>query len=313
VVAREELEALHCWEADDAVPGRPEMTDFRRRARCHHARWREAHGHPAGTQPIVPRAGKPARPVGSRLPLDYAQETGANFVTPGALEAARERTAFVEPHQSFDRQRLWAELLWSPSLVFNLFGEPARDLALADRAVHAWWPEAPGTVCDVRFAHSPGRFDWSFLGSLRSFDAAFELDRGDGTRGIVAIAVAYHERAKRATAKPNGRQRQHEVADRSGAFAAGAIDAADRSDLLVTSLEHLLLLSMLQHPSGRWSWGRYVVVHPAGNSDYADICRRYAELLVDRSSFDSVTVEQLLDTGALPREAVAALRQRYVV
>ena len=32
-------------------------------------------------------------------------------------------------------------------------------------------------------------------------------------------------------------------------------------------LEHLLLLSMLQHPSRTWSWGRYVVVHPAGNSE----------------------------------------------
>ena len=35
-------------------------------------------------------------------------------------------------------------------------------------------------------------------------------------------------------------------------------------------LEHLLLLSMLQHPSGGWPWGRYAVVHPPGNSDYAD-------------------------------------------
>ena len=35
-------------------------------------------------------------------------------------------------------------------------------------------------------------------------------------------------------------------------------------------LEHLLLLSMLQHASGTWSWGRYVVVHPAGNIDFAD-------------------------------------------
>ena len=33
----------------------------------------------------------------------------------------------------------------------------------------------------------------------------------------------------------------------------------------MTWLEHLLLLSMLQHPSGEWTWGRYVVVHPAGN------------------------------------------------
>ena len=31
-------------------------------------------------------------------------------------------------------------------------------------------------------------------------------------------------------------------------------------------LEHLLLLSMLQHAERQWTWGRYVVVHPAGNA-----------------------------------------------
>jgi hypothetical protein len=133
--SQEELEAAHCWETEDRVAGRPEMTAFRRRLRHHQARWREAHGHPIGSQPIVPRAGERSRPVGNRITLDYAKETGANFVTAGALEAARARTSFVEPHQSFDHQRLWAELLWSPTLAFNLFGDLAAANALADRAV----------------------------------------------------------------------------------------------------------------------------------------------------------------------------------
>jgi len=312
-LSREELEALHCWEADDQVPGRPQMTEFRRRLRYHQAQWREANGHPVGSQPIVPGRGKPARPVGSRLPLAYAKETGANFLTAGALEAAMARTSIVEPHQSFDHQRVWADLLWSPALAFNLFGDLARDLALADRAVHTWWSDAPGTVCDVLFAHSPGRFDWSYLGSLRAFDAAFFLNLDDGTHGIVGVDVNYHERTKPATAKPIGRPRQREVAERSGAFTQGAVDAVDKTDLLVTSLEHLLLLSMLQHASGRWSWGRYVVVYPAGSSDFADACTRYADLLTDRLTFSSVTIEELLDAGTIPAKTATALRERYIV
>jgi hypothetical protein len=313
-LSKEELEGLHCWEADDRVPGRPQMTDFRRRLRYHQAQWREANGHPIGSQPIAPRpGGKPARLVGSRLPLAYARETGANFLTSGALAAARARTSMIEPHQSFDHQRLWADLLWSPALAFNLFGDLACDLALADRAVHSWWPDAPGTVGAVRFAHSPGRFDPAYLGSLRAFDAAFILDVGDGTHGIVGVDVNYHERARPATAKPVGRPRQREVAERSGAFAQGAVDAVDGTELLVTSLEHLLLLSMLQHASGRWVWGRYVVVHPAGNSDFSDACVRYEDLLTDRSTFSSATIENLLDAGALPPGTAAALRDRYIV
>jgi hypothetical protein len=311
--SQEALEALHCWEADDRVPGRRAMTDFRRTLRYHQARWREANGHPIGSQPMVPRAGKPSRPVGSRLPLDYARDTGANFVTAGALDAVRARTSFIEPHQSFDHQRLWADLLWSPALAFNLFGDVAADIRLADRAAQAWWPDASGTVSEVRFAHSPGRFDPAYLNSLRAFDAAFVLDHGDGTRGIVGVDANYHERAKSEIPKPRNLWRYLEVAERSGVFAPGATDmVGGRSELCVMWLEHLLLLSMLQHASGTWTWGRYVVVYPAGNSDLAELCDRYRALLVDESTFSSVTLEELLDADALPAATVAALRARYI-
>jgi hypothetical protein len=289
------------------------MTDFRRAVRCHQARWRESKGHPIGSQPIAPRPRDTPRPVGSRLPLDYGRETGANFVTAPALEAARARTSMTEPHQSFDHQRLWADLLWSPTLAFNLFGDLAADPTLADKAVHTWWPDAPGTVAEVRFAHSPGRLDPAYLNSLRAFDAAFVLDLDDGTQGIVAVDVNYNEWAKPETPKPSNLRRYLEVAERSGAFAPGALDAVKgRSALAVMWLEHLLLLSMLQHASGRWSWGRYVVVYPAGNTDVAESCSRYLGLLGDSATFASVTLEALLDAGALPRKTARALRERYV-
>jgi hypothetical protein len=312
-LSQEDLEAAHCWEPEDRVPGRPEMTEFRRRVRYHQSRWREAHGHPIGSQPIVPKPGARARPVGSRLPLDYARETGANFVTAAALDAARARTSMVEPHQSFDHQRLWGDLLWAPALAFNLFGDLAADLGLADRAVHTWWPDTPGTVIDARFAHSPGRLDPAYLGNLMAFDAAFVLDLGGGKQGIVGIDTDYHDRTKRAEPKPKRLPRYLEVAKRSGIFGRHAIDAVNGTDLLVMWLEHLLVLSMLQHSSGAWTWGRYVVVHPARNSDFADACARYRALLVDPSSFASVTIEELLDAGVLPKRTAAALRKRYIV
>jgi hypothetical protein len=87
-----ELEAARCWEADDRVPGRPEMTAFRRRARLQQARWREEHGHPIGTQPIVPRPGKPARAVGSR-----AESLLATRALPRATTAAVRARYFDGP------------------------------------------------------------------------------------------------------------------------------------------------------------------------------------------------------------------------
>ncbi len=267
VLSKEALEAAHCWEADDHVPRRPAMTEFRRRLRYHQAQWREANGHPIGSHPIAPRPDVgPARLVGSRLPLAYAREAGANFLTAGALDAAKARTSIIEPHQSFDHQRLWADLLSSVSMSFNLCGDLAADLGLADRAIHTWWPDAAGTVGDVRFAHSPGRLDPAWLGNLVALDVAFVLDLGDGTQGIVGVVAAYHGVNKPQLPKPSRLPRYREITETSGAFEPGALYAVNGTDLIHVWLDHLLVLSMLQHPSRTWRWGRLVVVHPAGNA-----------------------------------------------
>jgi hypothetical protein len=310
----EELQAAFCWEADDQIPRRPAMTAFRRAARYGQAQWREANQHPIGTQPIVPKpTDTQVRPVGSRLPLDYARSTGANFLTSAALDAVRARTAYIEARQSIDHQRLWVDLLSSPALSFNLFGDLAADLPLADRAVHHWFPDAPGHVSELRFAHSPGWFDPAYINSLRSFDTVFVLDLDDGSRGIVAVSVKYHERNKPETPRPDNLARYTVVAERSQLFAPGAIDTLKkRSDLCVMWIEHLLLFSMLQHPSAGWMWGRYLVVHPAGNCDLVDACGRYRAMLADDATFATMTLEQLLDTGTLRGSTVKALRGRYL-
>jgi hypothetical protein len=308
-----ELEAAYCWEANDHVPSWPDMTGLRRAMRWHHARWREERGFPIGTHPFVPRPGDVVRPVGNRLPVEYGRDTGATFVTPAALAAARDRMAVVERHQSIDHQRLWADLLASEALAFNLCGDLAGDLAFADRAVHTWWPDTPGTVCDVRFHHSPGRLDPGYLNSLRQFDVAVTLDLGDGTFGILAIDVKYHEHMKPETPKPENAHRNLEVLDRSGVFDSAARALTARSALCEPWLEHLLLLSMLQHESQRWRWAHQVVVHPAGRGDMIDLFDRYRAFLADDSTWSTTTLESLLAAGALPRSSAAALSERYLL
>jgi hypothetical protein len=305
--SREELEAAHCWEDGDRLPGRPETTAFRRAARLQQARWRAAQGHPIGSQPIAAAAGE-GRPVGSRLPLEHALATGANFVSAGALAAVQARLATAEPHQSVDRQRLFADLLWSPALAVNLFAD------LDDDGVRRLWPDAPGRLSEIRFAHSPGWLDPAYLGNLSSFAAVMVLDLGGGERGVIGVAVRYHDWLKPEIPKPRNLDRYLAVADRSGAFAPGATERFRGRDALTTTwLPHLLLLSILQHPTERWTWGRFVVVHPAGNLDVADGMAGYGDLLADRSTFSVVTLEALLGAGALPAATAAALEDRYLV
>jgi hypothetical protein len=312
--SREELEAAYCWEASDHVPKRPEMTAYRRRMRLHQSRWREAHGHPIGSQPLLPLAVKSWRPIGSHLPVDFALRTGATFLTPFAHTAALSRLSAKgkEEHQSVDVQRTWADLMWPTAFCFNLFGNLASDLELAERALRRWWPDVPGTVIAVRFEHSPGRLDAAYIGNLSAFRVAFVLDLGDSTHGILGVKASYADWNKAQPPKPQRLARYIEVTERSGAFAPGWIDAVNGTELIHIWLEHQLLHSMLQHPGGEWRWGRYVVVHPAGNTDFAEACTTYRELLVEDSTFASTTVEELLGSGVLPEPMVAAFRERYL-
>jgi hypothetical protein len=167
-------------------------------------------------------------------------------------------------------------------------------------------------VSEVRFAHSPGRLDPAWLGNLVALDVAFVLDLGDGTEGIVGVVTAYHQVNKPQPPKPRRVPRYRAITETSGVFAPGAIDAVNGTELIHIWLRHLLVLSMLQHPSRAWRWGRLVVVHPAGNTDYADACSSYRALLVDDSTFASVTVEDLIGTKALPADTATALRERYI-
>ena len=307
---RQALEDEHCWLAHDEVKGDPELTDFRRAVRYHHAMWRQAQGYPIGTHRVRP--GTEPRLIGSHLDVDFALESEATFLTARARAAARDRAALVEPHQIFNQQSFWADLLASEALAVNLFGDLASDLERADRAVQAWWPGTPGRIAEVRFAHSPGRLDPSYSNSRRFFDAMFVLELPDGTLGALAIDVKYRELVERKGVKAAHLARFAEIHDGSGAFVSGTVDQLHRTRCSMVWLEHLLLLSMLQHDSRRWSWGRYVVVHPEANTNVAGAVNEYREALVDDTTFGAVTIETLLGAKVLAPKTGAALRRRYL-
>ena len=313
---RDELEAAHCWvPGTDRVANRPDITAFKQRARLHQARWREAHGLRIGSQPIAPGAGEPSRPIGSRIAWPEAEQSHANLVSPGAVAAALDRLANPQPHQTLNTQRLWADLLSSMPMCFNIFGPLADDLDLARQVIPAWFGDLPGEVVAVHLEWSPGRRDPDYLNNRTAFDAAVELDLGDGTRGILGIETKYHEHAK-AEDPPNAKTRlprYRQVTERSGVFVDGAIDAIVGEPLQQVWLDHLLALAMLQHPSGTWQWARFVVVHPGANPSFAETAGAYTAHLTATDTFATATVESLLDArGPLPDDLAAPLRERYL-
>ena len=166
-----------------------------------------------------------------------------------------------------------------------------------------------------RFEWSPGRRDREYLRNRTAFDAAVLLDMDDDRQGVLGIETKYHEHIKRERAPSDTRRmpRYREVAERSGAFGVGWEQALAGTDLQQIWLDHLLVLAMLQHPSGRWVWGRYVLVYPAANPSVRDAAERYREVLTDDTTFEVRTIEELLEPGALhPPDTAAAFRGRYL-
>ena len=210
--------------------------------------------------------------------------------------------------------RLWADLLSSMPLCFNLFGDLAGSRDEATLAVRGWWPDAPDGAAEVRFEYSPGRRDPSFLGNQSAFDAAFEIDTGEHTLAIVGIETKYHEHAIVEPApKAHALARYVEVAERSGVFVEGWRERIVGTELQQIWLDHLLVLAMLQHPSKRWSWGRFVLAYPKGNPSFTRAAGRYREVLRDGGTFEARTLEDLVETPGLAGKTASALRGRYFV
>src|SRR4051794_5314998 len=105
----EELAAATCLEKVDRVSRDPATSSFKAAARLHQSRWRHARNHPMGTPPVP--GGSESRPRGSRLPLAYAEQPGANFIAPRCARAARSRLAAPQKHQLLEPNRLHADLL----------------------------------------------------------------------------------------------------------------------------------------------------------------------------------------------------------
>lgn len=300
--------ALVRYKAAEATDG----TEFRKKARLMASIWREARDLPPGVHRVRHRDGTVVcRELGSRLDLGHAKRTGANFLTPAIRRQARDRLAHPEHHELIQERRLWADLLSSQPMCFNLFGELAADLELATSAARAWWPGRVERVCELRFEWSPGRLDPRYLGNRTAFDAVLRHTSPDGGYGFIGIETKYHERAERPKPlRPERLQRYAEVTERSGMFRPGWEQALARTDLQQIWLDHLLALSMVPG----WGSGMFVLLYPAANTSMAGAARRYADTLLGTTTFEHRTLDAMTERLRKVTNAgwLAAFEDRYL-
>jgi hypothetical protein len=210
--------------------------------------------------------------------------------------------------------RLYADLLSSMPLCFNLFGPLWATPGLAPELLRTWSQGMATVAQTVRFEWSPGRLlAGRFLENRTSFDVAVDFSLPDGTVGTIGVETKYHEHCKREHAPSAQRlQRYREVTARSGVFKPGAMEVLAGGPLQQIWLDHLLALSLLQDAECPRRWVKFILIHPAKNPSYARAAADYRAHLEDSSTFDVMTIEELLALAALPEPFARDFRQRYL-
>ncbi|MEO8179440.1 MAG: hypothetical protein ABI895_11475 [Deltaproteobacteria bacterium] len=301
---------------DGAVPGEttdvafvasdaPWQRELRRRQSC----WREARGYPIGLHR--------GRPLGSRLAMPEAEEKLWNFLTPAIGELVRREylangSAPREQQKMYGHPRLFADLLSSQPLAFNLFGELAMDLSRASAAARRLWPGRVDRVTRIEFEWSLGRWNRRYLNNGTAADVAiFHTTPGGGT-GVIFIETKYHEDlcGKDHAIKP----RYLEVVLNSEVFLSHALETLQRGSLQQLWLDHLLVLAL--RGADNLDSALFLLAYPEINERCRDAIPAYrAALDADKpSTFEARTLEEIVSVVEEDADAgwARGFRERYL-
>jgi len=296
---------LHAFESVD-------KSDFQRRARILQSLWRQEQDISPGEYRWKTRDGVVrTRPLGSRLPMPWAQESLANYLTDTIKEKVRSEV--IDRKNSagklYGKPRIFNDLLSSQPLCFNLFGELAHDLPLASILVNDFTGGRFPEVFAISFEHSPGRGDPRYLDDRSAFDVFLLCRTATGAEGFIAIEVKYHENL---AGKPGAHKtRYDEVADMMGCF------SDDRRLLQADPLQQIWrdhLLAGVTRVVDGYDDGLFVMLSPRDNHHVSDAISDYRQQLTDSSSFESWSLEDVVEKLKTHSDAawIDAFHYRYL-
>ena len=265
---------------------RVDVSEFQRRARVLQSIWREEKGIPCGehTGPTG------SRRLGSRLPMPWAQDTLANFITESVRTVVRAEVcdSVASKGKLYGKPRIFNDLLSSQPLCFNLFGELAGDLPLASTLVNELTHGRFTEVTAIEFEHSPGRGDIRYLNDRSAFDVFLLCRTAGGGNGFLGIEVKYHENLIGTSG--GHKKRYDEVADLMGCF------ATDRTPLRLSPLQQIWrdhLLAGITLIEDEYDDGMFVMLYPRDNTHVSAALKGYRAQLTSAESFAPWTIEDV--------------------
>lgn len=266
---------------------RVDASEFQRRARVLQSMWRQQHGIPCGEH----RGPSGARPLGSRLPMPWAQETLANFLTEPVRDVVRAEVCnpVASKGKLYGKPRIFNDLLSSQPMCFNLFGELTTDLPLASAVVNGLTDGRFPEVTSIGFENSPGRGDSRYLNDRSAFDVFVRCRTASDGAGFLGIEVKYHENL--AGTAGDHKERYDEVADLMGCF------AANREPLRLSPLQQIWrdhLLAGITLIEDGYDDGMFVMLCPRDNQHVSSALDDYRAQLSSGESFAAWTIEDVV-------------------
>lgn len=258
-------------------------SEFQRRARVLQSIWRQEHDFLCGTY-----SSSDDRPLGSRLPMPWAQETLENFLTEPVRDVVKSEVCdpVASAGKLYGKPRIFNNLLSSQPLCFNLFGELTCDFHLASAVVSSLSDGRFTEVTSIAFEYSPGRGDARYLNDSSAFDIFVRCRTAGGGTGFLGIEVKYHENL--AGTAGEDRVRYDEVADQMGCF------TEERGLLKASPLQQIWRDHMLAGSTriqDGYDDGMFVMLYPQNNPHVSSALDNYRAQLSSEETFAAWTMD----------------------
>ena len=260
-----------------------DKTDFASNARLLQSIWRTENGFEFEN-------------YGNFLKLDFAKETGANFLTNGISEIVK----FEVKNKHLDGKviqepRIWNNLLSSQPLAFNLFGELKINNELATKIFKELYPERNlKRVTTIEFEYSPGRKNLKYTGDSSAFDVFIEYETEKNKKGFFGIEVKYAEDLKD---EPSTHKNTYEtISSVSGIFEMSNINRLKEKPIQQIWRDHLLTLSLFV-TNNDYEIGDFIYLYPAENLNCKSGIEKYKSTFKEsiEAYFKPLTIEKLVE------------------
>lgn len=262
--------------------------------------WRIEQGYEAGEHN--------GKLLGSRLPMPWAKETLANYLTPTIQRVVRNEV--LGQQRNYDKlyaePRIFNDLLSSQPLCFNLFAELQQDLAIATAVMSSLTAGRVHRVMGIDFEYSPGRGSLSYTGDRSAFDVYITFETPQHGRGFIGIEVKYHENLKDKPA--SHRSRYDVVAQQMACFKPEYSELLAIQPLQQIWRDHLLAGSLRK--ADGYDDGLFVFLYPQANKACADAVNKYHDCLSEQDTFVVWTLEDI--AAAIRRSTDASWIDNFI-